>query len=107
MRPVCSCQGEQCGPGVTEELDVARPEGPSLAENMTGSEEDGDQFRLEDRSMRREGVGPSVVLCSSFVYDISSAKVIVRFGAISVDSQLTRLAESGQTAVKEPDQYAR
>ena len=70
---------------------------------MTSSEEDGNQFCLKDRSMRGKGVGPNIVLCSSFVNDISSAKVITRFGAISIDSQLTRLAESGLTREAVPN----
>ena len=63
---------------------------------MTGSEEDG-KFRLEDRRVRGKGVGPDIVLSNALVDDLASAQVVTRFGAISIDGQLTRLAESRLT----------
>ena len=63
---------------------------------MAGRKKDGRQLSLEDSGVGGKGVRPSVVLCGSFIYDISSAKEIVHFGTVSIDGQLTRLAEFGQ-----------
>ena len=64
---------------------------------MAGSKEDGDQLRLEDSRVRGKGIGPNIVLSSALVDDVSSAQVITRFGTISIDGQLTWLAESRLT----------